>query len=70
MKKQCPICGSSSVNTEIITETFEYKGKKLDIPNYIIHSCECCGEAVVDKETLKTSGKILRTFINTLQEAT
>jgi HTH-type transcriptional regulator/antitoxin MqsA len=59
---QCPICGHVGLKKEIITETFEYKGKKLDYPNYIIYKCAKCKEAVVDKKTLKESGRAIRDF--------
>ncbi len=63
MKAQkCPICGAGSLKKEVKTETFTYKGESKDIPNYITWSCSECGEAIVDNETLKASGKILKDF--------
>jgi len=46
----------------IITETFTYKGKKFDYPDYIIYKCPSCKEAIVDKNTLKESGRAIRDF--------
>ena len=63
MKAQkCPICGAGSLKKEEKIETFTHKGKSIDIPNYIIWSCSECGEAIVDNESLKSSGKILKDF--------
>ncbi len=63
MKEQkCPICGAGSLKNEVKTETFTYKGESKDIPNYITWSCSECGEAIVDNESLKASGKLLKDF--------
>lgn len=63
MKAQkCPICGAGSLKKEVKTETFTYKGESKDMPNYITWSCAECGEAIVDNESLKASGKILKDF--------
>jgi len=63
MKAQkCPICGAGALKKEVKTETFTYKGESKDIPNYITWSCSECGEAIVDNESLKASGKMLKDF--------
>ena len=63
MKAQkCPICGAGSLKKEVKTETFTYKGESKDIPNYITWSCAECGEAILDNESLKASGKMLKDF--------
>lgn len=59
---QCPICGYKGLKKNIITETFTYKGKKFDYPDYIIYKCPSCKEAIVDKNTLKESGRAIRDF--------
>jgi len=59
---KCPICGADGLSKKAITETFEYKGNKLSYPNYIIYECPKCGEAIVDKRTLKESGRAIRDF--------
>ena len=59
---RCPICGEGILERDVITETFEYKGEKIDIPNYVIFKCENCDESIVEKNTLKTSGKTIRDF--------
>lgn len=59
---QCPFCGNNDMKRKVITETFEYKGKKFDYPNYVIHGCPKCEEEIVDKKTLKESGRAIRDF--------
>jgi HTH-type transcriptional regulator / antitoxin MqsA len=61
-ENQCPVCGSKGLQKKVITETFEYKDKSFCYPNYIIYECPSCGEAVVDKKTLKESGRAIRDF--------
>lgn len=56
----CPVCDKGILTKKVIDETFEYNGNKIVIPNYIIYACDTCEEAIVDSETLKTSGKILK----------
>ena len=58
----CPICGQVGLQKKVITETFEYKGKKFDYPNYIVYECKSCGESIVDRKTLKESGRSIRDF--------
>ncbi len=43
-------------------ELFEYKGKSLTIPDYVVYTCVECGEAIVDQDTLRNSGKILKNY--------
>jgi len=63
MKAQkCPICGAGSLKKTIKTQVFNYKGETKEIPDYITYECPECGEAIVDNETLKASGKILKDF--------
>ncbi len=60
-KQKCPICGND-LQKKIGTERFEYKGKEIFIPDYVAYECSDCGEAIVDPETLKKSGKMLKEF--------
>jgi len=60
--KKCPICGKGKLIKKKITETFNYKGRTITIPDYVIYECNVCGEAIVDGNTLKKSGKILKEF--------
>ena len=63
MKAQkCPICGAGKLEKKVSMETFEYKGNKTTIPNYVTYACTECKEAIVDKTTLKASGKLLKDF--------
>lgn len=63
MKAQnCPICGGGKLEKKVGTEIFEYKGKSIEIPNYVTHECAACGEAIVDNASLKESGKKLKDF--------
>lgn len=59
---QCPLCGENDLVKKVITETFEYKGKEFEYPNYIVYECPKCKEAIVDKKTLKESGRAIRDF--------
>jgi HTH-type transcriptional regulator/antitoxin MqsA len=61
-KCQCPICGYGNLQKKVITETFEYKGKSFDYPNYVIYQCPSCDEAIVDKQSMKESGRAIRDF--------
>jgi len=61
-ESQCPICGNKGLKKKVITETFEYKGDSFNYPNYVIHECPTCNEAIVDKKTLKESGRAIRDF--------
>lgn len=58
----CPVCGKSALKKEVTDEAFEYKGKTVTVPHYIANKCDECREAIVDRTTLKTSGKILKDF--------
>jgi len=62
MEKTCPICGAGELKKHIDTEEFEYKGRKVTVPNYITYSCNVCEESIVDESTLKSSGRILKKF--------
>jgi len=58
----CPVCGKGTLNKELIEERFEYKGQSISIPNYLVYKCDACNETIVDKGSLKSSGKLLRNF--------
>ena len=60
--RKCPICGAGKLKKKVGTESFEYKGETLTIPNYVTYVCAECGEAIVDSATLKESGKMLKDF--------
>jgi YgiT-type zinc finger domain-containing protein len=57
---RCPICGKGILVKKHIVEAFEYENDAITIPDYIVYECMSCGEAIVDKETLKTSGELIR----------
>jgi len=59
-KNICPMCESGTLTRKEITETFNYHDHEILVPNYIIHQCDFCEEAIVDPASLKESGKILR----------
>jgi HTH-type transcriptional regulator/antitoxin MqsA len=63
MKKNvCPICGDDVLKKEVVEEKFDYKGRSIIIPDYIVYRCNKCNEAIVDRETLKNSGRLLKDF--------
>ena len=59
---RCPICGHDDMKKKVNIETFQYKGNKFDYPNYITYECQSCEEEIVDKKTLKESGRAIRDF--------
>jgi HTH-type transcriptional regulator/antitoxin MqsA len=59
---KCPICGEGTIERDVIDETFEYKGQKIVISDYVVFVCENCEESIVENETLKTSEKTIRDF--------
>lgn len=63
MKKEaCPVCGRGPLVREVLNETFEYKGRSITIPDYVVYKCPDCGESIVDRVTLKKSGSQLKDF--------
>jgi len=58
----CPICGDGLLKEKKIQETFEYKGNRLSIDNYIVYECSECEESLVDPKTLKETEKSIRNF--------
>lgn len=58
----CPICGTGTLKKQVKNKKFEYKGETITIPGYITHNCDVCGDAIVDNNTLKKSGRILKDF--------
>lgn len=60
--QKCPICEKGRLKKEVVSESFEYKGKTIVIPNYIKYRCDACGEAIVDNNTMQKSGKVLKEF--------
>src|SRR4030065_827609 len=61
-RNTCPVCGKGALNKELIEERFEYKDQSISIPNYLVYKCDACKETIVDKGTLKSSGKLLKNF--------
>jgi HTH-type transcriptional regulator/antitoxin MqsA len=61
-KNTCPVCGEGILKKEVIEEKFEYKGRRIAIPDYVIYRCAACKETIVDRDTLRSSGKILKDF--------
>lgn len=62
----CPICGHGQLSEQVITENFQYKGRKFSIPNYCIFSCDSCAEKIVSNQTLRETEKILTDFRRTI----
>ncbi|MDT8316936.1 MAG: type II toxin-antitoxin system MqsA family antitoxin [bacterium] len=58
----CPVCGAGELTRKVIEETFEYKGRHLTIPDYVVYECDACEEEIVDKKTLKTSSGPIKDF--------
>ncbi len=60
--ERCPICGKGKLTREVLEESFEYKGRTMVVPDYVVYACDVCGEKIVDKETLERTGKVLNEF--------
>lgn len=60
--ERCPICDQGTLKKEIQDKVFEYKGSSITIRDYVVYRCDVCHDAVVDNETLKTSGHLLKAF--------
>jgi HTH-type transcriptional regulator / antitoxin MqsA len=60
--EQCPVCGQGMLKKQVGNETFEYKGCSITIPNYVTYSCSECGESIVDNDSLRVSGNVLKNF--------
>lgn len=60
--QKCPICCEGVLEKNVLKETFEYKGSKTVVPDYVIFSCPVCEETIVSEETLKSTEKTIRDF--------
>jgi HTH-type transcriptional regulator/antitoxin MqsA len=58
----CTACATGRLKRKVITETFNYKGKRLEVPDYTVFSCGSCGEEFVDEKTMKETEKRIRDF--------
>jgi len=66
--ERCPICDQGMLKREVSDKVFEYGGETVTIPAYVVYRCPACRDAVVDNETLKTSGHILKAFQKEVDE--
>ena len=60
--QKCPICGLCNLVKKVVDETFEYKGEKLVVPDYVIYECSTCEDSLVDEKSIKASQKELKDF--------
>lgn len=58
----CPVCSKGSLSEQVITEEFEYKRKKIQVPNYHVFSCDKCKEELVSPITIRETEKTLTDF--------
>ncbi|WP_353684411.1 YgiT-type zinc finger protein [Thermodesulfovibrio sp. 3907-1M] len=58
--KKCLFCKDGIMERKIKNETLFCKRKSVTISNYVIYECNTCGMSIVDRKTLKKSGKKLR----------
>lgn len=66
--ERCPICDQGTLKKETRDKVFEYRGDTVTIPAYVVYRCSACNDAVVDNETLKTSGHLLKAFQREVDE--
>ena len=57
----CPLC-KGALKSKSVTETFSYKGRSFEYPDYVVHVCEKCGEEFVGDKTMKQSSRRIRDF--------
>jgi HTH-type transcriptional regulator/antitoxin MqsA len=60
MEIVCQVCGSKNIENISKIEIFEYKGQKIELPDYKQVFCRNCGESVADSETVRRSVPLLR----------
>ncbi|MBT4496432.1 MAG: type II toxin-antitoxin system MqsA family antitoxin [Gemmatimonadetes bacterium] len=48
---QCPVCGSTDVNCEPVSEVFVMEGKRILVEAIPAALCARCGEATFSRET-------------------
>lgn len=58
----CPVCGSEHMEKQIISQDFEYKGRKKIIDGCEIIVCKGCGESFSTDESSKRIEKRIRDF--------
>jgi len=59
---KCPLCDTGELAGKVVDETFEYKGEYLTVPDYVVYGCSECEEEIVDRDTLKSSSKLIKDF--------
>jgi len=64
--EKCPICGKGKLTREVLEESFEYRGRAIVIPDYVVYACDTCGEKIVDKDTIERTGKVLNELKRTI----
>jgi YgiT-type zinc finger domain-containing protein len=60
MNKVCPVCESNNTEVIVQTEIFEYKDRKIEVPEYQKTVCNTCGESIAAMESVNGSIPILR----------
>ena len=66
--QECPICGLENLKRKVVDETFEYRGRALVVPDYIIFQCSVCEESLVDRESATSSQKVLKKFFHRVDQ--
>ncbi len=66
--QECPICGLGNLKRKVVDETFEYKGRTLVVPDYIIFQCAVCEESLVDRKSAASSQKTLKEFFHRVDQ--
>jgi len=58
----CPICGVGKINVSKRRESFEYKGRVLNL-NLTVYSCDTCKEEFYDNEEMAKYDSVMKDFI-------
>lgn len=57
--EKCPICGGGKLRKKTAKVSFDYKGTKCVVKDYVSYVCSACKEGIPDPSTLKRADRLL-----------
>ena len=62
----CAVCGADERHVKVTSgsEWFTYYGQSVRVDNYIVSTCDVCGEGIVERESRRRSEKICKEHID------